>query len=82
MAHAVTFPAHSSTETACLNQVLHGYAEGHRQLAGSISLPDELSRLALRMSDLSGSGVAKGFEDYITGYPLTSINAYALAKTW
>jgi len=34
------------------------------------------------MSDLSGSGVVSGFEQYITGYPLDSISAYALAMTW
>jgi hypothetical protein len=34
------------------------------------------------MSDLSGSSVVEGFEQYITGYPLDTINAYALAMTW
>ena len=26
--------------------------------------------------------VVKGFDQYVTGYPLDSINAYALAMTW
>ena len=65
-----------------LHQLLHGYAEGHRLLEGSFTLQDDLTRLMLRMSDLSGSSMVTGFEDYITGYPLASINAYALAKTW
>jgi len=65
-----------------LDQLLHGYADGHRLLQGSRRIPDDLSRLMLRMSDLSGSNLAEGFEEYFTGYPLTSLKAYALAKTW
>ncbi|MCS6295964.1 MAG: hypothetical protein H8K09_07015 [Nitrospira sp.] len=65
-----------------LHQFLHGYANGHRLLECSINLPDDLSRSVLRLSDISGTNMAPGFEEYITGYPLTSINAYALAKTW
>src|ERR1017187_2410951 len=70
---------HKETE---LHQLLHGYSEGHRLLEGSIAVPDDLSRLLLRMSDLSGSNVRTGFEEYVTGYPLASLDAYALAKTW
>ncbi|MDB6027361.1 MAG: hypothetical protein JWM68_3584 [Verrucomicrobiales bacterium] len=66
----------------CVHQALHGYAEGHRLIESSLSLPDDLVRLVLRMSDLSGSDIVNGFEDYITGYPLSSIGMYALAKTW
>jgi hypothetical protein len=65
-----------------LHQLLHGYAEGHRLLESSFRVQDDLTRLMLRLSDLSGSSIVSGFEDYITGYPLPSINAYALAKTW
>lgn len=70
------------TEGAFLHQLLHGYSEGHRLLESSMTVPDDLARLVLRMSDLSGSNVSRGFEEYLTGYPLTSINSYALAKTW
>ncbi len=65
-----------------VHQLLHGYSDGHRLLESSFKLQDDLARLILRMSDLSGSTLVSGFEDYITGYPLASINAYALAKTW
>ena len=65
-----------------IQQTLHGYAEGHRFLDGSIKLADDLARLVLRMSDLSGSKHCAGFEEYLTGYPLESVNMYALAKTW
>ena len=81
MANALKQPS-PSVQKPSLHQLLHGYAEGHRLLEGSFTLQDDLTRLMLRMSDLSGSSMVAGFEDYITGYPLASINAYALAKTW
>jgi hypothetical protein len=65
-----------------LHQLLHGYSEGHRLLESSFKLQEDLTRLMLRMSDLSGSSIVSGFDEYITGYPLASINAYAFAKTW
>jgi len=68
--------------TGPLQQTLHGYSEGHRLIESSIQLPDDISRLMLRMSDLSGSNVIPGFEEYLTGYPLESVGMYALAKTW
>ena len=81
MANALKQPSPFMQRPA-LHQLLHGYADGHRLLEGSFTLQDDLTRLMLRMSDLSGSSMVAGFEDYITGYPLSSINAYALAKTW
>ncbi|SRR5229473_2624071 len=65
-----------------VHQFLHGYSDGHRLVEGSVKLPSDLARLMLKMSDLSGSSIVSGFERYITGYPLESINAYALAMTW
>lgn len=65
-----------------IHQFLHGYSDGHRLIESSVKLPSELARLMLKMSDLSGSSVVSGFERYLTGYPLESINAYALAMTW
>lgn len=65
-----------------IHQFLHGYSDGHRLIEGSLKLPNDAARLMLRMSDLSGSSVVKGFERYLTGYPLDSINGYALAMTW
>jgi hypothetical protein len=81
MANALTSDATNLQATA-IHQFLHGYSEGHKLLQGSLKLPNDLARLMLRMSDLSGSSVVGGFEQYITGYPLDSINAYALAMTW
>jgi hypothetical protein len=34
------------------------------------------------MSDLSGPNIVPGFEDYLTGYPLLALDAYAFARTW
>lgn len=83
MVNALT-PLQSETrsEGLILHQSLHGYAQGHRLLESSVSIPDDLKRVMLRMSDLSGTTVANGFQDYLTGYPLQSMDAYALAKTW
>jgi hypothetical protein len=81
MANALNPPAFPELDRS-LAQLLHGYSEGHRLLESSFKLQDDLTRLMLRMSDLSGHSMVTGFEDYITGYPLSSINAYALAKTW
>jgi hypothetical protein len=83
MANALTsLEFGAGTEGLLLHQALHGYSEGHRLLESSIPIPDDLKRLMLRMSDLSGTSVLNGFQDYFTGYPLPSLNAYALAKTW
>lgn len=36
----------------------------------------------LIMSDMSGPSMVPGFETYVTGYSLTDVGFYALAKTW
>ena len=81
MANALTSQA-ADLQANVIHQFLHGYSEGHRLIEGSLTLPNDIARLMLRMSDLSGSSVVKGFDQYVTGYPLDSINAYALAMTW
>jgi hypothetical protein len=65
-----------------IQQSFHGYSEGHRLLESSIKLPDEIARLMLRMSDLSGGSVFPGFEEYLTGYPIAHLSLYVFAKTW
>ena len=81
MVNALTTDA-ANLQIGEVHQFLHGYSDGHRLIEGSVKLPSELARSMLKMSDLSGSSVVSGFERYITGYPLESINAYALAMTW
>lgn len=65
-----------------LHQALHGYSEGHRQLACSVQLTTRDARLMLVMSDVSGPGVAQTGQPYLTGYPLTESGFYAFSKTW
>lgn len=65
-----------------LHQALHGYSDGHRELASSLSLSPKESRLVLVMSDVSGPGVAAGGTSYVSGYPLPEAGVYAIAKTW
>jgi len=81
MVNALTSDA-ANLQIGEVHQFLHGYSDGHRLIEGSVKLPSELARLMLKMSDFSGSSVVSGFDRYITGYPLESINAYALAMTW
>lgn len=65
-----------------VHQALHGYSEGHRQLACSATLSSKDARLLLVMSDVSGPGVAGIGIPYLTGYPLTDSGLYALSMTW
>lgn len=65
-----------------VHQALHGYSEGHRQLACSARLSPQDAKLVLVMSDVSGSGVASEGSSYLTGYPLSEGGMYALARTW
>src|SRR4051812_30980121 len=64
-----------------LHQLLHGYDGGHRRLAGSIELPREVDHALLKLSDMSGPTFVRGFDRYLTGYPL-SADYYAFARTW
>jgi hypothetical protein len=83
MADALTSRDYATeTHGLVLHQALHGYSDGHRLLESSTPVPDDLKRLMQRMSDLSGTSIANGFQHYLTGYPLFSLDAYALAETW
>lgn len=65
-----------------IHQTLHGYSKGHRLLASSIEIPKDMARELLFLSDMSGSSIVAGFENYFTGYPIPNTNYYAFAKTW
>jgi hypothetical protein len=45
-----------------VDQTLHGYDDGHRLLKSSSSLPSEVDRQLLVMSDMSGDSMISGFE--------------------
>ena len=64
-------------------QALHGYRNGHDLLASSRRLSREGERALLELSDLSGSAArTRGFESYISGYPVPGEHLYAFARTW
>lgn len=65
-----------------LHQALHGYSDGHRQLALSTPLKARDQRTLLALSDTSGPGARMDREGYLTGYPLLESGFYALARTW
>ena len=72
----------AKNEGLSFNQVLHGYNEGHRLLAGSVRLDKQSTKTMLALSDLPAQGLDPRPDGYITGYPLSEIGAYALARTW
>jgi len=65
-----------------IHQALHGYVDGHREIASSLKLKPQDSKTMLILSDIAGSGVRVSDEGYLTGYPLTDSGYYAIAKTW
>lgn len=65
-----------------IHQALHGYVDGHRNVAVSNKLKPHDSKTMLIMSDISSSGIRVAAEGYLTGYPLTDSGYYAIAKTW
>jgi hypothetical protein len=69
-------------ESIDIGQALHGYSEGHRLLASSNELSRDAQRTMLVLSDMSGPSMQKGFEQYVTGYPLPNSDCYAFSKTW
>lgn len=72
----------TTPEKLKVDQVVHGYRDGHRQLAGSLVLDVEATDLMALASDLLTSRSLGGNESYITGYPLKSEHKYVFARTW
>lgn len=63
-------------------QLLFGYDNGHRLLAGSsVGLSSAETRTVLVLSDLSGHSIDPGFETYFTFYPLNEA-FYVASQTW
>jgi hypothetical protein len=72
----------TSTQDINIQQTLHGYKNGHGLISSSLKLSSESLRAMLVLSDMSGASMVKGFDSYLTGYPLLDDGFYALAKTW
>lgn len=64
-----------------IDQVLHGYDRGHRELASSVSLDHEARSTMLVNSDLLADLGGAG-SSYLTCYPLPSASRHVLARTW
>ena len=77
MAHGLTV-----VQAPQLHQALHGYADGHRQLALSTTLRPRDQKRLLALSDISGPGAHLSEDGYLTGYPLTESGYFALGRTW
>ena len=61
-------------------QTLHGYINGHQLVAASAALDRADAASMQIMSDLSGPAFQRGFETYLTAYPLST--SYCVARTW
>lgn len=66
-----------------IEQLLHGYNNGHHLIAGSVSLPLQDADLMSYLSDWSGyvNPVDKD-TSYLTAYPLAESHSYVIAKSW
>ena len=67
-----------------IEQLLHGYDNGHRLLAGSILLKNNKEMdIVATLSDWSEYvGPNGGESSYVTAYPLQTTGYYVIAKTW
>jgi GTPase-associated protein 1, N-terminal domain type 1 len=65
-----------------VDQALHGYSRGHKELAASLSLDTTARAQMLGHSDLLVGSIDGSDKSYITGYPLKSQPRYVLSKTW
>lgn len=64
-----------------IDQVLHGYDDGHRLLASSVNLDSEDRRLLARQTDSPDAGRVSGWEALLTGFVLPS-RSFAISMTW
>ncbi|WP_043607170.1 hypothetical protein [Novosphingobium sp. B-7] len=65
-----------------IDQAIHGYARGHKELASSIELDDRSRATMLMMSDLLAVSDLQPDETYLTVYPLKSASRHVIARTW
>lgn len=65
-----------------VEQALHGYARGHRELACSVDLDRDSIAQMLALSDLLVTPVGGSNTSYLAAYPLKHAKRFVLAKTW
>lgn len=68
--------------TIRIDQALHGYSKGHKELSTSIELDDQSRTTMLMMSDLLAVSDLRPSESYLTIYPLRSASRHVIARTW
>lgn len=68
--------------TVTIDQSLHGYLRGHRELASSIDLDPAGADLMLSLSDLLVTVGSDEQDSYLTAYPVPSAQRFVLARTW
>lgn len=70
------------TDALQIHQALYGYQDGHRLLESSADLSSEASRSILPLSDGPDLQVKVPAVGYLSGYPVSSIDCFALSMTW
>lgn len=65
-----------------IDQALHGYSRGHKELASSVELDERSRTTMLMMSDLLAVTDLQSDESYLTVYPLKSVSRHVIARTW
>lgn len=65
-----------------IDQALHGYSQGHRELASSIILDSESQSAMLDLSDLLVERGRCPVHGYLTAYPLKKAQRHVFARTW
>lgn len=65
-----------------IDQVIHGYDRGHKQLSASLALDDQSRALMLEMSDSLVSADMREGQSYLVAYPLRNASKHVLARTW
>ncbi|WP_034881974.1 GAP1-N1 domain-containing protein, partial [Gluconobacter thailandicus] len=71
-----------TTESFRVDQIVHGYARGHKELARSLDLDDHSRATMVVMSDLLIDRVLQEDVSYLACYPLPSAARHVLARTW
>jgi len=71
-----------STSIVRIDQVIHGYDRGHKELAASVELDEKSRETMLILSDLLTEEGLEAGGSYLTCYPLRSAARHVLARTW
>lgn len=65
-----------------IDQIVHGYVRGHREVTQSLELDDEARSTMVVMSDLLIDRVLDERSSYLSCYPLPTMSRHVLARTW